>query len=214
MSASPDPTADRTPEPTVEHYTEVLEAFGDTESLSVLVVAGTTAAAVAEALGMEADRPVTLEELADLPEDVTGWAVTGVVGGVLAIERSGYGDPSLATLERLSADGGAAAVVRGNVQAHLRFGAARDGRLLFDDDEYIFITDLDRVPAALRSTFELAWDDLESDQDEGAPDAFAVGLAMAELVTGIRFSAEQVRAVGEVGYLRAPALAYPGPDEG
>ena len=57
------------------------------------------------------------------------------------------------------------AVVRHNIQAHLRFGAARDGELVFDDDEYLYVEDPSSVPAELRPLFDLVWVDLDLDHD-------------------------------------------------
>ena len=67
-----------------------------------------------------------------------GLAAIEVPGGVLAIELSGYGDPSTADLASLSTSG-ASAVVRCNIQAHDRFGCARAGELVFDDDEFTYV---------------------------------------------------------------------------
>ena len=108
----------------VEFYQQVLSAFPDTESLTVLLASGVTREAVLEALAADVSNPA--EDAWDIDEESTAWAAIEVPGGVLAIELSGYGDPSMADLASLSASG-ASAVVRSNVQAHYRFGCARAG---------------------------------------------------------------------------------------
>ena len=130
---------------------------------------------------------------------------------MLAVETTGYGDPTLAALKALSGKDGAAAVVRHNVQAHLRFGCARNGELLFDDDEYMYVDDPDVVPRELRPLFDLAWDDLEGDEDDDdeGTDGFAVGLAMAEFVTGIELTSDSVTEVcTRQTFFLAPGLVY------
>jgi hypothetical protein len=190
---------------TVEFYEQVLSAFPDTESLTVFVAAGATRDAVLAALGADLSNPV--EDAQDLDSGTAAWAAVEVPGGVLAVELSGYGDPSLADLGSVS-QAGAAAVVRSNIQAHYRFGAARAGALIFDDDEYIFVADPDRVPVELRPLFDAAWDDVDGEDDERA-DPLATGLAMAELITGMEVSEDQVAAVLEAEFFLAPSLRYP-----
>lgn len=174
----------------VEHYSEICEEL-ELEELTVLVVAGATieevkAVVLAEA-GLTSDEAVNDDE-------VSFYGFVDVDGGVLAMEHTGYADPSVAALVRLSAGGRSAAVVRDNIQAHLRFGGARDGALLFDDDEFTFIDagDRSRVPGDLRPLFDLAWVDVDSDDeiedDEGNP--IAVALAMAEVTTGVVLTGE------------------------
>jgi hypothetical protein len=83
----------------------------------------------------------------------------------------------------------------------VRFGCARDGVLLFDDDEYMFIDadERSRVPDELRPLFDLAWIDVAADdQDEEEADPHAVALAMAELVTGIALSVEDLAQLEEL----------------
>lgn len=193
-----------------EYYEQLIDAFRDTESLTVLVVAGRSREEVAAELQVDVSAP--LEQIAPDDTDFTGWALSDVPGGVLAVEVTGYGDPSTAALTAMSAGGRSAAVVRSNIQAHLRFGCARDGELLFDDDEYMYVDDISVVPAELRSLFDLAWDDLESDSDDEA-DGFIVGLAMAEAVTGVELTRGQVEAVMGSTYFQAPALLYVASDE-
>jgi hypothetical protein len=191
---------------TVEFYEQVLSAFPDTESLTVLVASGVTRVAVLAGLGADLSSPT--EAAWDTDERSTAWAAVEVPGGVLAVEMSGYGDPSLADLGSLS-KAGAAAVVRGNIQAHYRFGCARAGELVFDDDEFIYVDDPGRVPAELRPLFDAAWDDLADDDGAERADPFASGLAMAELVTGLELTEDQVTAVLESGFFSAPSLRYP-----
>jgi Family of unknown function (DUF6461) len=200
-----------------ESYVEVLEATLDTESLTVLVVAGKSRAQVLQILEIDLETEVPDGDSDDL--EVTGWALADIPGGVLGIEHTGYGDPTLNKLRELSEDGGAVAVVRHNVMAHLRFGCARDGELLFDDDEFMYTDHPDTVPAALRELFDLVYDDLETDDsgntdntDEAGEDAnpFAVGLAMAETITGIRLIVDDITTVQSSGYFAGPTQDYAG----
>lgn len=194
----------------VEHYEEVTATFPDTEQLTVLTVAGATRDQVAAQL--EVDLTEAVDEGWGDNEDTTAWALLEIPGGVLAVETTGYGDPSNADLTALSAlsDTGAAAVTRSNIMAHSRFGCAGAGELLFDDDEFVFIEDPDRCPAELRPLFDLVHDDLASDDDpaEGRPDPFSVGLAMAQIVTGVEVTPAHVQAVFESGFFAAPAMRY------
>jgi hypothetical protein len=168
----------------VEHYKSL--SVGDQ---STLVVRGASVQEVVDALG-----GVPLD---DVPEDELNgdepiWAaytLTVIQGGVLAAEDTGYADPPSSVLVALSKDGRAAAVVRNDIQAHCRFGCARDGELLFDNDEYTFLEDRDSVPQDLRQLFDLAWVDLTGDGSDPQEDSTAVALAMAEVVTGIRLTA-------------------------
>jgi hypothetical protein len=191
---------------TVEHYEHVLSLFPDSGSITVLVAAGATRDAVLAGLG--ADLSDRADDAWDVDSRSAAWAAIEVPGGVLAVELSGYGDPALADLASLSQPG-AAAVVRSNIQAHYRFGAARAGELIFDDDEYIYLRDLDRVPAELRPLFDAAWNDLDSEDDDERAHPLATGLAMAELVTGMELSEDQVAAVLEAEFFIAPSLRYP-----
>jgi hypothetical protein len=141
----------------------------------------------------------------------SAYALLDVPGGVVASEWSGYADPTNDAFCRLSQGGRSSAVVRSNIQAHYRFGCARDGALLFDDDEYVFIDDLDRVPSELRGLFELAWDDLEGDVDDMSETSpVAVALAMAEVVTGLELTAEHLSDLMSATFYRSPSLIYRG----
>jgi hypothetical protein len=190
-----------------DYYTDLLESAFDLESISILVAAGATQAEVAAALEIDITAPVA--EFPDAEaEDGSAYALVDVAGGVLAVELSGYADPSRAALRELSSGGRSAAVVRSNIQAHLRFGCARDGELLFDDHEYMYVDDPEPVPAELKELFLEAWDDLEAEEPEPTSDGFAVALAMAEVVTGIRLTAADLAAVQEAGFRPAPSLRY------
>lgn len=196
----------------VEHYERVLEEFPDDEGLTILIAAGISRVAAAEALGVDLGKPTGHPWDESAEADFSAWALMDIPGGVLAIEETGYGDPSLGALRELSSVGGAAAVVRNNIQAHLRFGCAKHGELLFDADEFMFVSDPTPVPGELRSLFDLVWDDLDSDElDEDAPDGFAVGLAMAEVITGIEVSADMAAEVNRSGFFKGPYLVYPEP---
>ena len=85
----------------VEFYGQVLSAFPDTESLTVVVASGVTREAVLEALGR--GRVSTRRRTPGTStRESTAWAAVEVPGGVLAMELSGYGDPSTADLASLS----------------------------------------------------------------------------------------------------------------
>lgn len=197
---------------TVEFYEHVSSAFPDTESLTILVASGVTREDVLAGLG--ADLSDRVEDSWDAGERFTAWAAINVPGGVLAVELTGYGDPSLPSLAALS-KAGASAVVRSNVQAHYRFGCARAGKVVFDDDEFVYV-DPAGVPADLRPLFDAAWTDLgdEDGLDDERADPFATGLAMAELVTGVELTEDLVAAVLESDFFSAPSLRYaPGEED-
>ncbi|KQP66568.1 DUF6461 domain-containing protein [Nocardioides sp. Leaf285] len=211
---------------TAEHYAEVLEEVGlDTEATFV-VVTGATREEVAEVLGVDLGRRVALGDAFE--EDHSAYALLEVAGGVLAAEPTGYADPSLEALRRLSAGGRTAAVARSNVQAHDRFGFARDGRVVLDADEYVFLEDPSTVPAELRPLFDQAWIDLdaedpapavpaapvagaEGEEDEGPtgpPDALAVALAMVEQVTGVALTVADLDRLQDVERYWVASLTY------
>jgi hypothetical protein len=197
---------------TVDFYEQVVSAFPDAESLSVLVAAGVTREQVLALLNADLDHRV--EDAWDFGPRSSAWAAIEVPGGVLAVELSGFGDPSLADLAALST-AGSAAVVRSNILAHHRFGCARAGEVLFDDNEFTYINDPDRVPEELRPLFDAAWDDLkdgreDQGEDEDGVDPFATGLAMAELITEIELTRDQVTKVLEADYFVAPVGRYAG----
>lgn len=176
---------------TVEHYrslfTEASAFYGD--GTTVLVVRGASVQEVVDALGGVPPGDVP-EHAWDGPEPIwASYTLTAVEGGVLATEDTGYADPPNSVLVALSEGGRAAAVVRDNIQAHCRFGCARDGELVFDEDEYTFLEDRDSVPHEVRALFDLAWIDLTEDElDPQEDDSTAVGLAMAEVVTSIHLT--------------------------
>ncbi|MBJ7529254.1 MAG: hypothetical protein JHD04_07005 [Nocardioides sp.] len=209
---------------TAEHYAEVLEEVGlDTEATFV-VVTGATREEVAEALGVDLGRQVALGDAFE--EDHSAYALLEVAGGVLAAEPTGYADPGLDALRRLSAGGRTAAVARSNVQAHDRFGFARDGRVVFDADEYVFLDDPTQVPDDLRPLFDRAWIDLDAEdpvpapapvapadvadgeEPTGPPDALAVALAMVEHVTGVELSVEDLDRLQDVERFWVASLTY------
>lgn len=195
----------------VEHYKQAVEDV-DVESLTVLVVAGASVAEVREVIADDSGL-ARGQEVDD--HERSAYAFLEVEGGVAAMELTGYADPTVAALTRLSAGGRSAAVVVSDIQAHDRFGCARDGALLFDDPEYTFLDpdDRSRVPDELRSLFDLAWVDLDADLDDADDDVigFVVGLAMAEVVTGITLTADDLGRLWEAGpdeMLPVRTLAY------
>ena len=148
-------------------------------------------------------------------EKDAAYGVDDVAGGVLAMEFTGYGDPSNETLARLSADGGVAAVVRSNIQAHERFGYARDGVLVFDSDEYRYVDSVLEYPEEIRELASRGWVDLDGDPSadaDGEADDRWIAMAMAESVTGIRITADDLLRAAEGDSWWAPSLVYGGDD--
>lgn len=130
----------------------------------------------------------------------SAYAFLQVGDGVVAYEQWGFADPPKRLLAELSRDGAASAVVTDNIEAMTRFGYARDGEIVFDAFEYAFVDDLDEIPTEVRDLARLAWSDLEGPMVETA-DWSAVGLAMAEKVTG-------VRATGDVQFVKGKENWY------
>ena len=196
---------------TVEHYSELIEETGLQEG-TVLLVTGATVDEVADAL--DADR-ADGSGPARGTESHALYSFVQLADGVLAAEDTGYADPPTSALVALSAGGRSAAVVRDNIQAHTRFACARDGALLFDADEYVFVEDRSGVPTELRPLFDRAWVDLDADEAD-PEDALAVALAMAELVTGIQVTVEDVEQAGSRDAVRlpVPTLRYVPGEEG
>ena len=188
---------------TVEFYEQVLSAFPDAESLTVVTVAGMTREQVLAQLGADLSGPV--QDGWEDDEESTAWAAVDVPGGVVAVELTGYGDPSCDDLAALSREG-ASAVVRGNIQGHYRFGCAQAGELLWNDDEFVYVSDRSAVPAQIRSLFDAAWVGLDDGDDEADP--LSTGLAMAEVVTDVTVDAEQVTDLLASGFFRAASMRY------
>ena len=184
-------------DPRVEHYGEILEV-DELDSQTVLVVAGASLEEVRAVVLADAALPTDGQTLQD--DEVSAYGFVEVEGGVLALEHTGYADPSVSALVQLSSGGRKAAVVRDNIQAHVRFGGARDGALLFDDDEFIFIgaDQRSQVPDELRPLFDLAWVDLDADDQDEEVDPVAVALAMAEVVTGVVLTEEDFTRLAEL----------------
>ncbi|WP_408898544.1 hypothetical protein ACJ5H2_05385 [Nocardioides sp. R1-1] len=199
----------------VAYYDTVLAALPDPESFTVLVVAGARREEVAQLLGVDLTRPVAWEDIGMDELDETGWALVEIEGGVLAVEPTGFGDPAVETLRALSAGGRAAAVLTSNIEAFERFGAARNGELLFDAAEFMYIEDPEIVPAEIRPLFDLVWDDLKGEPviGEDGPNSSAVAMAMSEVVTRVVVTADDMAAVTGAPYFSAPSLVYAGSDE-
>jgi hypothetical protein len=168
-----------------EHYSSLLDENSSEEGTWVFVADTTVAEAVTRLLGPE-PRVVTPED--DRRLDGGSWSAysfTQVGSGVVAFERTGYADPRGRRLAALSAGGRVSAVVTGNIDAMTRFGYARDGRIVFDEVDYAFVEDLERIPAEVRDLAAVAWADPDAPVEEGG-DWFVAALAMAEQVTGVR----------------------------
>jgi hypothetical protein len=196
----------------VDYYDELIDSFGDSESLTLLVVAGASRDCVARALAVDLHEPVGHPWDEDHDTDFAAWALVEIDGGVLGVEYTGYGDPTVDALRAMSRDGGSVAVVRSNIDAQLRFGCARDAKVLFDAHEYRYVDDPDAVPGELRPLFDLVHDDLESDEAEpdDAPDGVVVGLAMAEVVTGLELTSQEALLLASAQFFKGPSLVYAG----
>lgn len=192
---------------TPEYYSAILESGPDTESLTVLVVAGASRAEVLEALGADVSTEADLDTLWE-DETSSAYAAVEVAGGVLAIEQSGFADPTRETLRSLSSGGRAAAVARSNILAHERFGCARDGEILFDDNEYMYVDDTSDVPDEIRPLFDLVWDDLEGEIVGPDLDSLTVSLALAEAITGVELTEADLVRVLEGPFHRVRSLVY------
>jgi hypothetical protein len=193
----------------VEYYEDLLEGPMAELEGTVLVVRGATTAEVAEVLGAIPPEEVPEEDRDAFDPTWATYVFVQLADGVLAYEDAGYADPSVEALAAMSRGGRAAAVVRDNVQGHLRFGCARDGQLLFDDDEYMYADDRSGVPDEIRPLFDLAWVDL-ADEGSFAADGTAVALAMAEVITGARLTREDLDKLqdGSGTVLAVRSMAY------
>ncbi len=186
---------------TVEYYDELMDSLGDPESLTVLVVAGASRDAVARALDVDLHEPVGHPWDDKQGADYSAWALVEIDGGVLGVEYTGYADPSLTALEAMTRGGGAAAVVRSNLQSHVRFGCARDAEVLFDAHEFRYVDESAGVPAELRQLFDQV-------RDDDAIGGVAVALAMAEVVTGLELTYDEAMLVNAAQFFRGPSTAY------
>lgn len=112
----------------------------------------------------------------------------------------------------LSAVGGAAAVARSNIQAHERFGCARDGAVLFDADEFMYVEEEEKagVPSELLTMFDAAWVDLDSDEGDAEPGWAGIvhAIAMASAFTGLAVTSDDLRRAMDLGYHRIETMTY------
>ncbi|MFS3129085.1 hypothetical protein ACLM5J_11855 [Nocardioides sp. Bht2] len=178
------------------------------DSVSVLVVRGARPRQVAKILGADLSRTVHPDEVDLLPEERTVWSFRRIDGGVLAVELTGYGDPTRSALAKLSAIGGSAAVVRDDIDAITRFAAATDGALVFDGDEYAFVDDPALYPDHLRSIASRAWVDLSKPLTDTEEDPFTVGLELITAHTGLTFGMAEIESTAERSGFSAPTLVY------
>ncbi len=185
----------------MEYYDELMDSLGDPESLTVLVVAGASRDRVASALTVDLHEPVGHPWDSKSDCDYAAWALVEIDGGVLGVEYTGYGDPSLDALKAMTRGGASAAVVRSNFEAHVRFGCARDAEVLFDAHEFRDVAAPEAVPAELRSLFDLVG-------DGDPPNGFALALAMAEVVTGLELTYAEALLVNAAQFFKGPSMAY------
>ncbi len=143
-------------------------------------------------------QPVTDADPATMNGETSAYYFLQIGDGVIAWESVGFSDPPGRLLAELSREGAVSAVVTQNDLGITRFGYARDGAVIVDGFDYVFIGDAIRMPAEVRDLAALAWDDVDGPDDERA-DWFDVAMAMSEKVTGVRAT----RAVKEVidGYV-------------
>lgn len=201
-------------DPAPETCYEMLSAAHlNSESLTYLVVAGGTRESVLSALGADMDHPITDVSHLDF-DNFSAYAVAEVKNGVVAIEHSGYADPSPRALALMSTGGRVSAVARSNIQADERFGCARDGVLVFDSNAFAFVDREERqqVPPELASLFDSAWVDLDED-DDGVDDqsdlaAVFTAMAMATEFTGVSATAHDLQRAKDGGYYRVRTLTY------
>ncbi|WP_344007796.1 DUF6461 domain-containing protein [Nocardioides lentus] len=186
------------------------EAELDWEALTVVLVAGATRDQVLTTLGASPEPAA----LGDVDWDhASAYAVVEIAGGVLALEHSGYADPSLDVLARLSSFGGSAAVARSNIKAQDRFGCAADGEVVFDAAEYPFVEVEEKqpLPSRLRPLFDTAWVDLDAPDDvEPEADPTLVAITMACDVTGLEPTVADLERAREATYHQVPVLTYLG----
>lgn len=182
----------------------------DSESVTYLLVAGASVAEVASALDADVSVPGfdLWGEGRSLDDEESAYAFAQLAGGVIAMEPLGYADPSTATLRALSGSGRTAAVARANIQGHYRFGYARDGELVFDADEYVYLDGLDEIPEEVRALAAHAWDHLDDESDKDDVDPLAVALEMCVQVTGLTVTADDLTRAAERGFHRVRTLAY------
>ncbi len=167
------------------HYASLLDENSSQEGTWVFVADMTVDEAVDRLLGPE-PRVVTPKDERRLDSGAwSAYSFTPVGTGVVAFERTGFADPRGRRLAALSAGGGVSAVATGDVEAMSRFGYARDGKIVFDEVDYAFVEDLERIPAEVRDLAALVWAGPGSFSAETG-DWFVAALAMAELVTGVR----------------------------
>ena len=156
-----------------------------------LTVVSVTSSRADEVLATLQSSAVPLGDTSEPDEDDeytrATWFTHQLGPDVVAVEYSGYHDPSVETLAALSAVGRRAAVARSNIDAQVRFGCAEDGRVLFDDDEFAFAEDRSGLPAELSGLMDAVWVDLDAEEshDDG-PAPMLTALAMAETFTGVR----------------------------
>ncbi|WP_170970283.1 DUF6461 domain-containing protein [Nocardioides jishulii] len=145
-------------------------------------------------------------------EDLSAYTFLQVGRGVLAWEPWGFADPPRRLLAELSRDGATSAVVTDNIESMTRFGYARDGHVVFDAHEYAFVDSIDEIPAEVRDLARLAWNDLTGPLVETS-DYAAVGLAMAEKVTGVRADPAVLDVSGKENWFVVPTPWGGGEDD-
>lgn len=191
---------------TPEDCAQLLESSPvDSESVTYVLVTGAYAGEVATALGADLGEPARTwleDEVMSDDGDTSSYAFAELAGGVVAVEPSGYADPTLDVMRRLSQGGRTVAVARSNIQAHCRFGYARDGEIVFDSHEYAFVRDLDSVPAEVRDTVS----HVVGETDD--VDWLASAMAMATEVTGLLVTAESLERAVAGGFYPVPGLQY------
>lgn len=164
-----------------------LEWFGEAGCVTVATAA--TRGAVAAAFGADLSAP-TPEAHGDGVQLYASFLEVG--GAQVVVEDNGFRGNDDSVLVRVS-DGGRAASAFWNVDGVTRFGCARDGRLLFNQEFSL----LDRWPGLPADLVPLA----ERAAGEGAQEHIAaIALAMVEQFTGVRVTAEHVSSALRTGF--------------
>lgn len=187
---------------TVGRYLSTVDAHSGREGSWIFASPLSVDEAIERLLGP--DPEIITEEQLQETADASAYTFVQVGDGVVAHEPTGFSDPSGRLLARLSRGGVTSAVTTGNIESMTRFGYARDGRVVFDDDEYAFVPDLRRIPREVRDLAALAWVDLEAEAPEGLTDWVAVGLAMCDKVTGVRLPEPGAEADSELYAVPTP----------
>ena len=165
-----------------DHY---LRDGGLGEGTWIIVAPMTVTEARARLLGPDPRVATEADQDAIEEAEISAYVFHQVGDGVVAWEDTGFADPPKRLLAELSRDGAVSAVMTDNIEAMTRFGYARDGDIVFDASEFVFVDSLEEIPSEVRDLAALAWSDLDGPTVERA-EPTRIAAAMCEKVTGIR----------------------------